>query len=111
MSDSQISKPAAGAFTVEYRHGRGYAVVDPYGHVRGGYHATWDAAATQRDHLQRAADVAAKRGPRACMCCGVQFASEGIHNRLCNPCRGLGDGGPMALAAHATGKIRRAARA
>lgn len=24
---------------------------------------------------------------RACLCCGAQFESEGIGNRLCNPCR------------------------
>jgi hypothetical protein len=41
---------------------------------------------------QKAADLKAKRGPRACMCCGKQFASQGIHNRLCNPCRGRDEG-------------------
>jgi hypothetical protein len=24
---------------------------------------------------------------RACLCCGQEFTSEGIHNRLCDPCR------------------------
>ncbi len=28
-----------------------------------------------------------QRKPRACMCCGVEFLSEGIHHRLCNRCR------------------------
>ncbi len=25
--------------------------------------------------------------PRKCMCCGMRFVSEGIHNRLCVDCR------------------------
>jgi hypothetical protein len=28
-----------------------------------------------------------KRGPRACLCCGHGFESEGIHNRMCGSCR------------------------
>jgi hypothetical protein len=31
--------------------------------------------------------VKAKRGPRACLCCGGEFRSLGIHNRLCPGCR------------------------
>ena len=29
-----------------------------------------------------------KRGPRACMTCRKEFESAGIHNRMCNHCRG-----------------------
>lgn len=29
----------------------------------------------------------AKGSPRACLCCGATFKSEGPHNRLCNACR------------------------
>lgn len=25
--------------------------------------------------------------PRACLCCGKSFASQGPHNRLCSTCR------------------------
>jgi hypothetical protein len=28
-----------------------------------------------------------KRGLRACLCCGLGFESEGIHNRMCGRCR------------------------
>ena len=28
---------------------------------------------------------------RKCMCCREEFFSEGIHNRLCQSCRGKGD--------------------
>jgi hypothetical protein len=31
-----------------------------------------------------------KRGPRACLSCQVRFNSEGLHNRLCDACRGMG---------------------
>jgi hypothetical protein len=29
-----------------------------------------------------------KRGPRPCLSCRKTFVSEGLHNRLCDPCRG-----------------------
>lgn len=28
-----------------------------------------------------------KTSTRNCLCCGAEFASQGIHNRLCDPCR------------------------
>ncbi|MEZ5752846.1 MAG: hypothetical protein R3D60_13075 [Paracoccaceae bacterium] len=34
---------------------------------------------------------APKVGPRPCLRCGKTFHSEGVHNRMCNPCRGMGD--------------------
>lgn len=43
--------------------------------------------------LQGKADLLAligQRRPRACLCCGKGFESEGFHNRLCNPCRNRG---------------------
>jgi hypothetical protein len=50
--------------------------------------ATYKEAKTARDQEQRAA-----RGitVRACLCCRTPFASEGAHNRLCEPCRKRGD--------------------
>lgn len=29
-----------------------------------------------------------KRKPRPCLSCCTTFVSEGLHNRLCDPCRG-----------------------
>lgn len=49
-------------------------------------------AERKRDELQREADMKAKRGPRACLCCSTTFTSEGIHNRLCPRCRMRGEG-------------------
>lgn len=48
---------------------------------------------------------------RRCMCCSEPFLSEGFHNRLCKTCRLRNDGGSLTIAANATGKVRRAARA
>lgn len=42
----------------------------------------WAAA----DRLERAARSRIRR----CLCCEQAFISEGIHNRLCHPCRQLG---------------------
>ena len=49
------------------------------------------AATASCTHKQRAADLAAKRQIRPCMCCRAEFQSEGIHNRLCGRCRAAGD--------------------
>ena len=80
-------------YQVEYRPHpvRGYFVVDPEGRVASGAYGNRDLAAARAYSLQRQADAAARRGPRACLCCGSVFESEGIHNRMCGPCRGLGD--------------------
>lgn len=73
----------------------GYFVVDPDGAHASGLINFRPQAEQLRDRLQRQADDKAKRGPRPCMCCGKTFASEGIHNRLCDSCSrgsaGLGD--------------------
>lgn len=42
----------------------------------------WIAA--RLDHLA----ARTRRGHRPCLCCGTTFLSEGLHNRLCDPCRG-----------------------
>lgn len=61
-------------------------------------------------NLDRVGLTTAKRGARPCLCCGRVFDSEGIHNRLCNPCRLRGDGGSMAITAASSGRVRRLAR-
>ena len=65
----------------------GYAVFDQDGRRIGDTFRFRGDAIRQRDELQREADLKAKRGPRACLCCGAVFESEGIHNRLCVICR------------------------
>ncbi|SFI60161.1 hypothetical protein [Albimonas pacifica] len=46
-----------------------------------------------RPHRKRASEVEdwskpkAPTHPRACICCGVQFRSEGAHHRMCKSCR------------------------
>lgn len=67
---------------------QGYVVVDPAGKVVAGSQTPFRIEAQRAaTESQRAADKKAKRGPRPCLCCGESFASEGIHNRLCDKCR------------------------
>ncbi len=85
--DCNLPKPQPGKFTVEHRAGRGWLVIGPDGAVVAGPFGGKDNALTNCVARQRAADLAAKRMVRPCMCCGHPFMSEGIHNRLCTPCR------------------------
>lgn len=43
-----------------------------------------------REHGTRGGgpQAAAGKVTRACMCCRIPFLSEGVHNRMCDPCRG-----------------------
>lgn len=89
--DYNLPAPAYARYRVEYVSGRGYFVADPEGRfVSGPWHGR-DTAEARRHELQTVLDIAKRRGPRACLCCGRQFESEGIHNRMCTPCRGRGD--------------------
>ncbi|MFT7045813.1 MAG: hypothetical protein ACJAYH_001080 [Celeribacter sp.] len=85
----------------------GYVIADPDGgHVS--RLIKFRAEADQlRDKLQRKADKAAKRGPRPCINCQAPFVSEGIHNRMCDKCRGLRDHLGDFATPHATRSARR----
>lgn len=85
-----IAKPG-GKFTVQYHSGYGHAVYDPDGKRVGDFYKDAIQARASCAHKQRAADEAAKRIERPCMCCRAVFKSEGIHNRLCNACKGRSD--------------------
>lgn len=43
----------------------------------------------------RRLENAGRNTRRTCLCCGGDFMSEGIHNRLCNRCRQVGLGREM----------------
>lgn len=80
--DCNLPKPALARFRVQFSHGCHYVVVDPSGaHV--GAPTSKHCAEERAERL----NAGAKRGPRACLCCGKGFESEGIHNRLCALCR------------------------
>jgi hypothetical protein len=82
-----FSKPLpANAYRVS-RHEGYWRVFGPDGQTVGGQHTTREAA----DAACANAQARAGRRPRACLCCGVTFQSEGAHNRMCNPCRQRGD--------------------
>lgn len=55
--------------------------------------------------------VAPARQPRdrRCLRCGHAFRSEGFHNRMCDPCRHVGDVGSMGIVQRAAAKVRRVA--
>ena len=55
-----------------------------------GFIASQGEAEDRRDALRKTADKKAKKGKRPCLCCGRAFDSDGIHNRLCQPCKGRG---------------------
>lgn len=84
-------RPELARFRVEHNGDRGYEVIDPDGRVVAKCGSNRDLALNRAEALQREADTAAKRGPRPCLCCGWEFDSAGIHNRMCKPCRGRAD--------------------
>jgi len=91
MKDWNRPKPGVGTFKVEHVSSFGYVVVDRDGRHVTGFTKSHEQAKSWRDDKQRAADKQAKRGPRPCLRCGATFESQGIHNRMCNPCRGQRD--------------------
>jgi hypothetical protein len=68
--------------------GAGYMVVH-CGRTVSGLYGSRDSALHRMHNIARRL-AAAARPQRPCLCCGTTFASEGPHNRLCDPCRGLG---------------------
>lgn len=85
-----LPKPGFARYRAEYDPATSrFFVVDPEGCRVWGPGAQ-ALAEIKRDALQAVLDTAAKRGPRKCLCCGKGFASEGIHNRMCDPCRARG---------------------
>lgn len=87
MGTENHTKPQFAKFRVEYMPGRGYYVAAPGGARASCFHNTIDAAVTACEAAQEAHDAANKRRVRPCLCCRQPFASEGIHNRMCTPCR------------------------
>lgn len=87
MAEFHLPKPKP-VFTIRWLPGiKCYVVIDPQGAVCS-KPTSKDGAERLRDAKQTEADRKAKRGPRACLRCGHEFMSEGIHNRMCTPCRG-----------------------
>lgn len=93
MKDWNLPAPRFARYRVEYVPGKGHAVFDPDGNQthRG---LTASHAHQVCEELQMAWNAVRKIGPRACLCCGTTFVSEGIHHRMCSDCRGLAD--PLA---------------
>lgn len=88
MISEHPPKPTRPKYTVEHMGKRGFVVLDPSGKPVTSGTAFVIAATRDCDDLQRAADQKNKVGLRTCLSCAKDFASEGIHNRLCHGCRG-----------------------
>ncbi len=70
-------------------NGQLHWVTDPAGKVASKAYLTFREAAAKAEKLDEEADREARFGKprrRPCMCCGREFQSEGIHNRLCGYC-------------------------
>lgn len=80
-------------FLVQLVRGQGYVVTDEHGKYLTGpspFHSHVDRLReTMQREAQAKANAVAKVGVRPCMCCQKAFQSEGIHNRMCNGCRGI----------------------
>ncbi len=68
-----------------------FVVLNADGERVGPYWANELAAERERKRMQDAYDRRRKRGPRPCLGCGAVFHSDGIHHRLCDPCRNHAD--------------------
>jgi hypothetical protein len=82
----KLAKPAREKFRVVTAGEDVFNVIDPDG-IKYAVYDNLCAARACAAHQNAKADRAAKRQVRACMCCTKPFASEGIHNRLCDGCR------------------------
>lgn len=93
-------KPKAARWTCEFLPGRGWRLIDPAGVPQVALYASKERILTALDAAQARTDAKLKRGIRTCLCCRNPFESEGIHNRMCGRCRGLGGDGwnPYGLA-------------
>jgi hypothetical protein len=70
-------------------NGHFFWVTDPSGRIASKAFATFREAQTKAEKLDEEADREARFGKarrRPCMCCGREFQSDGIHNRLCGYC-------------------------
>ena len=81
-----LCKPAFARWTMEYVPGTGWRLVDPDGKPGTAFY-TRDRAETALEAAQARSDALRNRRRRACLCCGREFLSEGLHNRMCDPCR------------------------
>lgn len=63
--------------------GHSFAVIDINGKQIGRTHRTPDKAHDALDRILKGR----RTKTRTCLCCSIEFPSEGYHNRMCNDCR------------------------
>lgn len=86
IDNIKLSKPEHAKWQVVERAEDKFVVYAPDGQVHGTY-ATKSQAAGIAGRWKKEADEAARKMVRPCICCGTDFDSQGIHNRLCCICR------------------------
>lgn len=86
IDNIKFAKPGKAKWRVVSRSDDVHVVYRPDGQVYGTY-PTLNRAAATAGVRQKEDDLAARRTVRSCMCCGEEFQSAGIHNRMCTPCR------------------------
>lgn len=100
MSKEIHAKPSLSEFTVRLRANGIWVVIKPDGGVTGDQFDSKRQAEARARELQIKLDAEKRKGPRACITCGDEFLSEGVHNRMCSCCRRSGGdalGWPVSL--------------
>lgn len=87
--NAAFSKPVRAKWTLRPAKGEGWQLVDPDGRPSTTYYQK-ERALVALDAAQARTDARQRRMARPCMCCGITFQSDGIHNRLCARCRNQG---------------------
>lgn len=106
LSKRKLPLPAPGPLTVRHVGAGTWAVYDRLGQRVTRLRNIKMLAEADRDQLV----VETGRKPRACLCCGSGFDSEGKHHRLCDRCRKL-DSGPVPVSWARPSRQREGARA
>ncbi|WP_413874131.1 hypothetical protein [Albidovulum sp.] len=89
---AEPARPAGPRRATEHKvegNGHFFWVADPDGRVVSKAYRTFREAADRAEKLTGEARLAERFGRarrRPCLCCGREFSSEGIHNRLCGYC-------------------------
>ena len=86
MAEVTRTRPEPGEFGIGHQMGEGWFVTRPDGSRDPRRFANRIAATSAKGAAAAKAAKSAKAQLRPCLRCGTDFASLGIHNRLCRPC-------------------------
>lgn len=109
LDNIKFAKPGRAKWRAARKSDTAFVVYRPDGTVYDTYGSLQQAAAFASIR-QREDDARARKTVRPCLCCQKPFDSEGIHNRLCDTCRRMGEGPVPCGIATASRGSRRVAR-